>query len=151
MSAEDIHTRIQNTIAILNAEAQTLDAHGRHDVHIAVETLHAAETAITELEAELDLVTSPDLAAAEEAQKLRHQLEEAELKIASLQQQLVEAKEKIHIEDQIHAEEHARLKQLEKQAKEMEGILETDAGAFGKFMDRALDKDAQSGRLKPRD
>ena len=148
---EDIHTRIQNTIAILTAEARTLDEHGRHDVQLAVETLQAADVAVTEIEAELDLVTAPDLNAAKEVQKLRNELEQAELRIAELDQRLAEARERIQIEDQIHAEEHENLQRLERQTKKMENILETDADAFGKFMDHALEQDERAGRLKGRE
>ena len=148
---EDIHTRIENTIAILNAEAQTVDEHARHGLHLAIETLRAAEASVTVLESELDLVTAPDLSAAEEAQNLRLQLERAELRIATLEQQLVETREKIELEDQIHATEHDRLQKLEHQSKQMENILETDTQAFGKFMDRALEQDERKGRLKGRD
>ena len=148
---EDIHTRIQNTVAILSSELKTLDAHARHVLQLAMETLQAADAAVTELEAELDLVTAPDLSAAEEAQRLRHRLEETEVQIAALQQKLSDANDKIRLEDEIHVSEHDRLKELERQTKRMEDILETDADVFGKFMDKALDQDQSSGRLKRRE
>ena len=148
---EEIHTSIQNTIAILNAKARTVDAHARQDLRLAVETLSAADAAVDKLEGELDLVTTPDLNAAEEAQRLRHRLEEAKLRIATLEQQLAEAKDELQLESQIHTSDHERLRELERQATKMEGILETDAGAFGKFMDDALEQDQSSGRLKGRE
>ena len=78
------------------------------------------------------------------------ELERAELRIAELDQRLAEAGERIQMEDEIHAEEHDRLKRLERKSSEMENILGTDADAFGKFMDHALDRDERTGRLKGR-
>lgn len=148
---EDVHTRIQNAIAMLAAEAPTAGPAAQHGFRLAVETLRAAEEAVTELEAELDLVTAPELRAAEEAQKLRHELEEAEVRYAALSQKLALLQEERTTEDAVHAEGHRRLQKLEKETAEIERLLETDAGAFGKFMDRALDQDEKQGRLKKRD
>jgi hypothetical protein len=144
---EDIHIRIANTIAILRAETRTLDAATRQELNLSVETLLAADASVTELEAELDLVTAPDLSAAEEAQRLRARLEASELQVAALEQRLLEAQEKVQLEDQIHASERDRLAELERQAKKVERLLETDADAFGTYMDNALDQDdRQKGR-----
>ena len=149
--AEDIHTRIENTLQILESEVQRVAEPARHDLILAMETLRASADAIRHLEGELDLVTAPDLDAAEEAQKLREHLDAAQLRIAGLEQQVVELRENSALEDQIHAEEHERLRELEKQAKEMEGILGSDEAAFGRFMEQALDKDEQAGRIKKRE
>lgn len=138
---EDIQVRIENTIAILEAAGQNVDGRARHDLVLAIDTLRTAQTALTALEAELDLVTAPDLSAAEEAQRLRGQLAASELRVADLEQRLVGANEQIQLEDQIHASEHDRLEELERRAKKVERLLETDADAFSTFMDNALDQD----------
>ena len=145
---EDIRLRIQNTIAILEAEAAKVEAAARRDLQLAVETLLAARTALDERDEELDLVTAPDRNAAEEAQRIARELEGARERIVALEQQLAEKETALDIEEQVHEEERRRLKKLEKQAASFESILETDQQAFSKFMDKALEEEERKRRKR---
>ena len=146
---EDIRTRIDNTIAILEAQISQERGSAQHGFHIAVDTLRAARKAIDERDAELELVTTPELKAAEEAQRLQKELVAAEARAVGFEQQLAMLRQEHEVEEHLHDEDRKRLEKLKKRADDFDQVLMTDKDAFSRFMDKALEKDAPKKRPKP--
>ena len=147
---QDIRERIENALAILAAQGHEPHALQRN-LALAVETLRAAKGAIEERDSQLDLVTAPERDAAKEAERLRSELEAAELRVAQVEQQLALARQDQEIEVQLHDEDRRRLTTLERKAKELDTVLMEDDAAFARFMERKLDEqDEQTGRKRRR-
>lgn len=143
---QDVYTTIENAIAILQSQAAGERGPAHRSLVLAVDTLKAAKAALQERDAELELVTAPDLKAAEEAQRLRHDKEELQVRIAGLEQELAMLRQEHEIEEHLHAEDAKRLKQLEKKARDFDDILVKDKEAFSAFMEKALDDEDRKRR-----
>jgi DNA repair exonuclease SbcCD ATPase subunit len=144
----DARASIDNALAILSAAGADEPHAVKRNLALAANALRAARDEIDALNAELDLVTAPDVDAAREVQRLERELATAQGRIAELEQASAMLRRDLDIETNVHADENRRLKELEKRAKDFESVLMEDDEAFGRFMDRALDEDERK-RKRP--
>src|SRR5688572_3348134 len=135
----DVHQRIQNALSILQSAKSREPHEVARTVTTAIEALRAAKVALDERDAELDLVSSPDLQAAREISRLRKELETARANVVRLERELATAREELSIEQRVHDGERKKLADLETRAKKFDQVLLTDDRAFERYMDRELE------------
>jgi hypothetical protein len=145
---DDVRAKIENAITILSTPAAQEPHAARRSIVLAIEALRAALGGLDEVEAELELVTSPERIAAGEVKRLQSELAEAKARAQKLDGELTKLKQKTEIEGHLHDEERKRLKDLERRAKDFDTIVLKDKDAFDQFMQRTLDRDDQ--KLKQR-
>lgn len=136
---DDVRQRIQNALAILESPKSREPHQVPRTVGAAIDALRAAELALDARDAELDLVSSPDLQAAREIVRLRQELEAARERVARLERELATAREELSIEKRVHVGEREKLADLEARAQRFDEVLLTDDRAFERYMDRELD------------
>jgi chromosome segregation ATPase len=141
----EVRVRISNAIAIVESMLGR-EPGARQAFLAAIEALRAARGAIGELEAQLDIVTAPERAAARDVLRLGRELEAARQRIAALEAEVRLLRTKLDVEAGVHADEQRRLRELEHRAKEFDAVLMDDDRAFGKFMERELDRKKPKAR-----
>ncbi len=149
MTTDEIRARIDNALTVM-AALRTNEPHAmRLALASAGDALKVARGALTETEAELDVLTAPNRNPAADAIKLRKELDAALSKIVGLEQDLAMLRQERDVERQMQAADRKRLAELEKQHGQYEALLLKDNDAFAKYMDRAVEADEKKRGRKP--
>ena len=132
---------VENAIAVLRA---VRDPHtAKQSLVLAVNALESALDGIRRRDEQLEMLTSPDRSAAEEAQALRARVAELERELELAQADAQATEQTKALEEELHEEDRRRLKKLERKAKDLDKLLMEDDDAFSRYMDRAMDLDEE--------
>ena len=142
-------SQIDNALAVLGATPSNDVRAVRQTFELLKTTLADLRASIEELEAQLDVVTSPERDAAKEVLALEKQVQDATARMARLEQELSQTKAALEAEQQIRKAERARIAELEKIAKEFEQLMSPDRGSFGRYLEKAFDEDEKKRRGRP--
>lgn len=145
--ADDIRTILDNALAIVRSQAVGERGPTHQALRTAAEALLAARQAIDELGEQLDLVTAPELDAAQEVRRLRAEVGRLEEKLAQVEEERERERQSRELEEHLQAEEKRRLRELERKSRDFEDTLAKDPAAFERFMERALDEQEKRKRF----
>ena len=146
---DDIHQQIENALRVVGAQRHQVQPQVAQTLALAFDALKAARAALDESDEQLAIVTDPERDMAVEVQRLTHELEQERARADRAEQATAVARADKEVEDLLHAEDSKRIDKLEKKAQSLDAVLMKDDGAFGRFMENALDEQDRKGGGKP--